>query len=292
MDVIKIPESLPTPSEASIIATACSFYCEDNCEPDYESCGQCEACETACQAACQDCQDCESCEGCETACENSIQYPTSYGWISITGTTSTTISLTLGAISNATSYLIAYRPSSTSTADSVETTSRTYTLTGLEPNTEYAINYRGLSDYGMGPYMPDPVYATTEPESVVEPWSWTSSNGSATAAQTENAYSILLGNRVADDFSHNVWNDLIDKIVEMREAQGLSWTTNGGVYLTASECKVSSGDTLTAEIYNSMKVNVGSISSTDIQDVEPGDEITGYHITHVVDVLNDIIGGL
>lgn len=292
MDVIKIPESLPIPSEASIIATACGFYCEDNCEPDYESCGQCEACETACQAACQDCQDCESCEGCETACESSIQYPTSYGWIFITGTTSTTISLTLGAISKATSYLIAYRPSSTSTADSVETTSRTYTLTGLEPNTEYAINYRGLSDYGMGPYMPDPVYATTEPESVVDPWSWTSSNGSATAAQTKNAYSILLGNRAADDFSHNVWNDLIDKIVEMREAQGLSWTTNGGVYLTASECKVSSGDTLTAEIYNSMKVNVGSISSTDIQDVEPGDEITGYHITHVVDVLNDIIGGL
>lgn len=302
-ELIEIPESLQREvSDAGVTPMACGFCTEVACETDAMLCGecsgqscsgqcdvsQCGSCQSGCQSGCQSaCQN-----GCQSACESSAQNPTSYGSISIGVVTSDSISLTLAFIQSATSYLIAYRPSSTSTADSVETTSRTYTLTGLEPNTEYAINYRGLSDYGMGPYMPDPVYATTEPESVVEPWSWTSSNGSATAAQTKNAYSILLGNRVADDFSHNVWNDLIDKIVEMREAQGLSWTTNGGVYLTASECKVSSGDTLTAEIYNSMKVNVGSISSTDIQDVEPGDEITGYHITHVVDVLNDIIGGL
>ena len=78
----------------------------------------------------------------------------------------------------------------------------------------------------------------------------------------------------------------------MREAYGLFWTTDSGRFPSASGCKVSAGDTLTAEIYNAAKTNIGSIQSTGIQDVDPGDEITGYHVLHISDVLNDIIGGL
>lgn len=126
----------------------------------------------------------------------------------------------------------------------METTSRNYTLTSLEPNQRYVINYYGKNSYGTGPYMPSPVYATTRPEIVVEPWSWTSSNGAATDTQTRNAYQVLQGNRAADDFHHNVWNDFIDKIVEMREAYGLFWTTDSGRFPSASGCKVSAGDTL------------------------------------------------
>ena len=44
--------------------------------------------------------------------------------------------------------------------------------------------------------------------------------------------------------------------------------------------------------YNALKTNVGSIRSTNIPDVSVGDEITGYMIVHITDVLNDIIADI
>lgn len=305
-ELIEIPESLQREvSDAGVTPMACGFCTEVACETDAmlcgecsgqscssqcdsKQCGQCTGCQSSCQSACQEsCQDCQS--GCQSSCESSAQNPTSYGSISIRVVTSDSISLTLASIPSATSYVIAYRPASVTTAEMVETSSRNYTLDGLTPNTRYAINYYGKNSYGTGPYMPSPVYATTEPEILVDPWSWTASNGSATATQTRNAYAILQGTRAADDFHHNVWNDLVDKVVEMREALGYSWTTDSGRFPSASGCKVSAGDTLSALKYNALKTNIGSIKSTGIQDVDAGDEITGYHIVHLTDVLNDII---
>ena len=297
-ELIEIPESLQREvSDAGVTPMACGFCTEVACETDAMLCGecsgqscsgqcdvsQCGSCQSGCQSACQN--------GCQSTCESSAQNPTSYGSISIRVVTSDSISLTLAFIQSATSYVIAYRPASVTTAEMVETTSRSYTLSGLSPNTRYAINYYGKNSYGTGPYMPSPVYATTEPEILVDPWSWTASNGAATATQTRNAYAILQGTRAADDFHHNVWNDLVDKVVEMREALGYSWTTDSGRFPSASGCKVSAGDTLSALKYNALKTNIGSIKSTGIQDVDAGDEITGYHIVHITDVLNEIIEG-
>ena len=297
-ELIEIPESLQREvSDAVVTPMACGFCTEVACETDAMLCGecsgqscsgqcdvsQCGSCQSGCQSACQN--------GCQSTCESSAQNPTSYGSISIRVVTSDSISLTLAFIQSATSYVIAYRPASVTTAEMVETTSRSYTLSGLSPNTRYAINYYGKNSYGTGPYMPSPVYATTEPEILVDPWSWTASNGAATATQTRNAYAILQGTRAADDFHHNVWNDLVDKVVEMREALGYSWTTDSGRFPSASGCKVSAGDTLSALKYNALKTNIGSIKSTGIQDVDAGDEITGYHIVHITDVLNEIIEG-
>lgn len=282
----------------SVCQNCLGDVCQSSCQSGCQSAEGCTTtCENVCQncqgVPCQTCQDCQStCErGCQSACESSSQNPTSYGSISIGEVTSDSISLTLSSIPSATSYVIAYRPASVTTADTVETTSRSYTLIGLSPNTRYAINYYGKNSYGTGPYMPSPVYATTEPEILVDPWSWTASNGAATATQTRNAYAILQGTRAADDFHHNVWNDLVDKVVEMREALGYSWTTDSGRFPSASGCKVSAGDTLSALKYNALKTNIGSIKSTGIQDVDAGDEITGYHIVHLTDVLNEIIEG-
>lgn len=306
-ELIEVPEYLKGELTGANVMPMCDFCTEIACETDgmacgetcsqgchgqctVVQCGQCSGCLGGCQICESSCQN--SCQSCQSSCESAAQNPTSYGSITVGEVTSHTIEVTLKAISKATSYVIAYRPDSTTTARNVETTLRNYTLTSLEPNQRYVINYYGKNSYGTGPYMPSPVYATTRPEIVVEPWSWTSSNGAATDTQTRNAYQILQGNRAADDFHHNVWNDFIDKIVEMREAYGLFWTTDSGRFPSASGCKVSAGDTLTAEIYNAAKTNIGSIQSTGIQDVDPGDEITGYHVLHISDVLNDIIGGL
>ncbi len=126
----------------------------------------------------------------------------------------------------------------------------------------------------------------------VSPWSWTQSNGEATSTQTKRAYQILLGNQPASNgFSHLVWNDLVDKVAEVRGACGLSWQTSyGGItYLSKNACYVDAGDTLSARIYNSVRHQIGSIRSTGISDRSKGGEVLGSYITTITDVLNDII---
>ena len=133
---------------------------------------------------------------------------------------------------------------------------------------------------------------TIKSTSNITSWSWTSSNGSASDKQTQIAYEILQGLRpTSDGFSHLVWNDLVNKVAEIRSAKGLGWDENiGGIpYLAKGQCYVSSGQTLSADIYNSVRFQVGSIKGTQITDRTTGDEILGYYITRITDVLNEII---
>lgn len=145
-------------------------------------------------------------------------------------------------------------------------------------------------------------FQTDEPHVSIEKWSWSRSNGEATTAMTQRAYNVLSGaipvleadggGSVTSNFSHYVWNDLVDKVSEMRDIAENGWSTANGVYPTAPECKVYTGNTLTAEKYNGVRYNIGSIRSTGILDQSPGDRITGYKILHLTDVLNDIIDNL
>jgi hypothetical protein len=124
----------------------------------------------------------------------------------------------------------------------------------------------------------------------VEPWSWEISNGSASSAQTKRAYQILLGNSPAGGFSYKVWNDLVDKVAEMRKAaKNWGWDP---VVLTKDKTYVSSDTILSADIYNSLRYNIGSVKSTGSEYVvESGDEILGKHIVNIVEILNEIIAG-
>lgn len=171
----------------------------------------------------------------------------------------------------------------------------TIRVSGLTPNTTYTFEaqlgyYTGstaswLSLYADGDF-------TTDPDVLpVDKWSWNASNGSASAAATQNAYKVLKGTLSADNFSYSVWNDLVDKVVEVRSAKGYGWDSVSGKYFTAANCKVSSGDTLSAQIYNSVKYNIGSVRATGILDVSAGDEIKGNLITTLTDVINEIIDG-
>ena len=172
----------------------------------------------------------------------------------------------------------------------------TIPVSGLAPNTNYTVSaqlgfYTGstptwLSLYAEGSFRT----AAAAPE--VDYWSWTASNGAATAAQTRNAYSILQGDLPADNFSHNVWNDLVNKAAEVRTARGYSWDTVSGKYYSVANCKVSAGNVLTAKVYNSVRYNLGSIIAVGFADVSPGDELTGYHIARLAEVINLIIDTL
>lgn len=170
------------------------------------------------------------------------------------------------------------------------------TITNLSPGTQYSWEAQLGYDDGSGTTWLDIYdsgsFTTDETAILVEPWSWTRSNGSATNAQTQRAYDVIMGNITADNFAHEVWNDLVDKVAEMREAKGYTWDRAGGTYPSASGCKMSAGDRLTAAAYNGVRYNIGSVFSTGISDQSPGDQITGYKIYHLTEVLNIIIDNL
>ena len=218
---------------------------------------------------------------------------------SISNVTDTSAAITVYPGGGYTRYRVFVRLSSVPSDVTYDTTvsassAFSRTVGGLEPGTGYTANVAG----GVGPvgdqWGGGPTLSTGEsaPLPPVGPRGWAAPHGAATAAETRAAYAVLQGTSTADGFSHLVWNDLVDKVEEMRAAVGGVWDTVGGAYLTAAACKADAGDTIRAAAYNSVKVNIGNIQSTGIQDVSPGDEITGYHIIHLTDVLNSILSGL
>ena len=170
------------------------------------------------------------------------------------------------------------------------------TITNLTPGTRYSWEAQLGYDDGTGmtwlEIYDSGSFTTDEPAVQIDRWSWTRSNGSATNAQTQRAYDVLMGDITADNFAHEVWNDLVDKVAEMRSAKGYTWDRAGGTYPSASGCKMYAGDRLTADAYNGVRYNIGSVESTGIYDQSPGDPITGYKIYHLTEVLNIIIDDL
>lgn len=146
---------------------SCQYTCTDFCQALCEHTG-----EPACQNACQD--DCQS-GGCQTNTEliwgdvNKVTAPTESGSLTVIAIGTDYITVSLTAISDATYYKVAYRPSSTTSATYFDSESLTVTITGLTPNTEYVVNYRGFNRKGAGPYMPQGVTVKTRPIGV---WEW------------------------------------------------------------------------------------------------------------------------
>lgn len=161
---------------------------------------------------------------------------------------------------------------------------------GLTQNTRYTwtakLGYEKNEDGDIG-WTGTKRNGSFTTDAVITKWSWTSSNGSASASETERAYSVLNGKIPAyGNFSYQVWNDLVDKVAKMRSAKGYTWDSNGGT--SQSGAKVSSGENLSAKKFNSVKYNIGTIKGT-FADVSSGDKILGSYFTKITDVLNEII---
>lgn len=224
------------------------------------------------------------------------------GSITVTGSTSTSITIRLSSIADATYYRIAYRKSSETSPTIVEISGRVYTITGLSPATEYAINYRGCNADGMGPYMDAPLLqSTAAPLSL---WSWTASNGTATAEQVRAAYAAITSKGKTYDFSRLVWNDLADNTLAALVESGLSWDS---IYTTLADAKMTAGgDALTAKRFNSLVKNLrypwmywackperygylGRLA------VSSGDIVYGAYLlelAHILNVMVDAVGEL
>lgn len=157
-----------------------------------------------------------------------------------------------------------------------------YSFTNLSPGTEYNIDVE-ITAPGWTITVE---LATTESTDAVSvaPWSWSNSNGSASASQTRRAYSAVCNNGSLGDFSYLVWNDMVDKVKEIIDANGVSWRTN---YATYTQTRMNAGDKiLTAKRFNSLRFNIGYHVSTGIQEVSRGDTVYGWYFKTLADCIN------
>jgi len=117
------------------------------------------------------------------------------------------------------------------------------------------------------------------PPSGISKWTWSGSNGNASASVTSAAYNSLYKGGKCSDFSYLVWNDMCDKVKEILDSISTTWSTYYG--LTLVQTKMSASDkTLTAARFNSLRYNIGSRYSTGIDEVKKGDTVyASYFIT-------------
>lgn len=161
-----------------------------------------------------------------------------------------------------------------------------FTFSGLDSGTEYDI-FVEITAPGWTIVVELETTAETDAVSV-EPWSWSSSNGSASASQTKKAYSAVSNKGSLGDFSYLVWNDMVDKVQEILDANGDTWNTK---YASYSATKMSSGDkTLTAKRFNSLRYNIGLRYSTGITEVSRGDRVYGSYFITLANCINGWIG--
>lgn len=162
-------------------------------------------------------------------------------------------------------------------------------IDGLEPDTTYRIGAYIVYNKGqshMSLFLsPD---LTTLPEKIyVSAWSWSSSNGTASASRTKAAYNALINNGSTSDFSYLVWNDMCSKVIEIENAAGLTWSTK---YASYADTKMSSSDkVLTATRFNSLRYNIGRSYSTGIDTVYPGDTVYAWYFTTLARCMNEWI---
>ena len=179
-NVIYIPTYLSLSSNESIstlasgcCTTECSEYCMSSQSGGgcYEYCG--ESCSQSCTQSCS--QSCSESSGgcCTTECseysmscfeycgescgescgQTSTQKPGSATSLTITSIGFSEVTIKLGSITDADYYEVAYHVSGSSKTTYEYVYSTTYTVTGLEPDTTYVINYRGVNDAGVGNFL-------------------------------------------------------------------------------------------------------------------------------------------
>ena len=87
----------------------------------------------------------------------------------------------------------------------------------------------------------------------ITPWSWTTSNGTASAAQTRAAYDALTSNKNTSEFHRFVWNDLVNKVNEVLLSFNLSWVNS---YLSLANTLMNMPyEDLTAARFNALRYN-------------------------------------
>lgn len=184
------------------------------------------------------------------------------------------------------------------------------TFSGLEPGTEYYVfcevyfgstllatidGYVTTDSEWEEPDEPD------EPSVNIEPWDWAKSNGTAREDAVLSTWLLYALPGVYNEtnlFSYQVWNDMVEKVAEIRGAMGWSWDE---YYANKDDTKMLYGDYhLYANRFNSLRNNIeivgddylgiGLIPNSKIpHPVYPGDDVLFSYFTTLTDYMNDCI---
>lgn len=213
-----VPEELVAAVESA--SGGASFYAM-GCPADSSDCSTDSACISD-----GVCSDIAPCSDTPRPCSDTpLNPPTATGSLTIAKVGSDYIRVRISRIAKATSYEVVWRKTTTTSIEgSIDTTSTVVTIDGLEPETEYVINYRGINDDGIGPFMSSGKHATTLPDRP-EDWEWWNP--------------IRSGGDI--NISANEWNAFCERINEFRDYCG-----NSQYSFTA----VKRGDYISAAIVN------------------------------------------
>lgn len=170
----------------------------------------------------------------------------------------------------------------------------------VEAGTNYYVWVRFCfgTDSGDIDFYIEPPGASSTP--TIDKWSWTSSNGSATATQTKNAYNAVKNKLETTDFSYKVWNDMVDKVHDIIWESGRKFWDSS--YATETNTKFSASPyELTAVMFNSLRNNIELVGISDyiglsyktgIDKVNSGDKVKGEYFLTLAEYMNDCIDNL
>lgn len=170
-----------------------------------------------------------------------------------------------------------------STIGAYSTTSESFSFGGLREGTSYQIF--GLVYWAGGSKQTELLTVTTKSTSEISLWSWNSSNGVATSAQTKKACTAITNNGYVRDFNYRVWNDLVSKLNEyIIKYQKSTW--NGRILSLTATKMTESDKTLTAKRFNSLRDEMNGWFDTGYSMVSTGDEVKGSYFTEISTKLN------
>lgn len=178
-DYSELPEQLLTSVKDQGVSPLafCTFDssdCTSDCSKD--ACGS--------DWVCKD-ETCKSDGGCTK--DVAVQPPSGTGTLTLVNRTSNSVTFRLKSISNSDYYETAYRKTSTTSATYNDIYGLSWTVYGLEPNTEYVFNYRGVNKGGAGPFMSPGLTVRTLPEKTTFDWTY------AGIDRFDKSGSIILG---------------------------------------------------------------------------------------------------
>lgn len=209
---------------------------------------------------------------------------------SIVGYTDTTVTIRVtGLVVGSSTYRFIVRLTDdvddrTITTSFVTATSSTVTKTfgGLSPSTSYTANVNVDNSWlGSTTFITD----SEEIPFNVEPWDWHAST------ERTRFYNVLYGNLPAnsENLSHNVWNDLVNKVNELMIATDATTYGWNEVYATISGTYVRAGESLSAVKFNSLRNNLNFVQNTGINKVNTGDPILPSYFITITNTINSVI---
>lgn len=182
------------------------------------------------------------------------------------------------------------------------------TFSGLESGTEYYVFCEVY--FGSTWLATIDGYVTTdseweEPEEPDEPsvniakWDWAKSNGTASEDAVYSTWLLYVLPELYNAtnlFSYQVWNDMVDKVAEIRRAMGWYWDDT---YAYQDDTKMLYGDyRLYAYQFNSIRNNIEmvgktlGVKSTIPDKVYSGDDVFRDYFITLTDYMNECIDNL